>query len=229
MDRRDIQNGIFRSWQFVESMDLGETFASGAPLEVRPEFRDLVLRSETDYVTIYLAGMNWSFYNFVLFDFSFFQFSWSSDQSVRYAYYPNPFSSKVEDLKRRKELVEAGMITEEENLVILREEGIDPRTPLIRYEYAPEQYKELLHPCSHFHIGHHDDNRWALNRILSPLAFTLLILKHYYGPTWKESGTDESDPNGNKYETGLIEAKVECRLIGDDRFSAIEARSFFFS
>ena len=199
MDRRDIQTGIFRSWEFVSSMDLGESFANGAPLEIKSEFRDLVLRSEADYVTIYLAGINWSHYNFVLSDFSFFKYSWLPDESVRYAYYPNPFyNGKVEDLKRRRELVEAGMITEEENLVILRDEGIDPRAPLMRYEYAPKQYKELFHPCSHFHIGHHDDNRWATNRILSLLAFTLLILKHYYGPVWKEAGESEGDPNGEQ-------------------------------
>jgi hypothetical protein len=229
MDRREIRNSIFRAWQFVDEIKLGETFSDGAPLNVHVEFRDLVLRSNSDYVTIYLAGLNFAHYNFVLSDFSFFQFSWSSNESLRHAYYANPFASKIEDLKRRKELIEAGMMTEEENLAILREEGIDPRAPLIRYEYAPEQYRPLLHPSSHFHIGHHDDNRWALNRVVSPFVFTLLIVKHYYGPVWKEAGYDEGDSNGNKYETRLIDAKMECRLIGDDLFSAAEARSFFFS
>jgi hypothetical protein len=229
MHRHDIEKGIFRSWDCVKSMDLGETFANGAPLEVRSEFRDLILRSDTDYVTVYLAGITWSHYNFVLSDYAFFQFSWFRDESARYAYYPNPFASNAEDFKRRRELVEAGMITEEENLVILRDEGIDPRAPLIRYEYAPTQYKALSHPASHFHIGHHDDNRWAVNRVLTPLAFTLLILKHYYGPAWRETGSDEADSLGNRYETRLTEAKVECRPIGDDFFSSVEERSFFMS
>jgi hypothetical protein len=115
-----------------------------------------------------------------------------------------------------------------EYLSMLRDARLDPRVPLLRYEHAPDQYKGLHHPCSHFHIGHHADNRWALNRLLTPLAFTLLILKLYYGSVWRDLGLDEADKCGNSFETALIEEKTNCRPIRDALFSALEARSFFF-
>ena len=112
---------------------------------------------------------------------------------------------------------------------ILRDARLNPQAPLLRYEHAPDQYQELHHPCSHFHIGHHADNRWALNRVVTPRAFTLLILKHYYGSVWRDLGHDEADECGNGFETKLIEEKTRCRSIGDSLFSALEARSFFFA
>jgi hypothetical protein len=229
MERRDVQNGIHRSWEMVYRLDLGETFSNGASLGVNEEFRDLVLADESSYLRIYLAGINLSHYNFLLIDYSYFQFSWSSPDRVRYAYYPNPFEGNAADFKRRRELVESGLITQDEYLSILHDARLDPRVPLLRYEYAPDQHKGLHHPCSHFHIGHHGDNRWALNRLLTPLAFTLLILKLYYGSVWRDLGLDEADECGNSFEAKLIEEKRNCRLIGDALFSAIEARSFFFS
>ena len=165
----------------------------------------------------------------MLTDYSYFQFSWSVPDSVRYAYYPNPFEGSVADFKRQRELVESGLITQDEYLSILRDARLDPRVPLLRYEHAPDQYRGLHHPCSHFHIGHHADNRWALNRFLTPFAFTLLILKHYYGAVWRDLGRDEADECGNSFESKLIEEKTNCRPISDALFSAIEARSFFFS
>jgi hypothetical protein len=166
-------------------------------------------------------------------DYSFFQFSWSGTDRVRYAYYPNPFiagrKDELDNFRRRRELVEAGMITHEEYLSLLRDAPVESRVPVIRYENAPDQHNGLRHPCSHFHIGHHSDNRWALNRILTPLAFTLLVLKHYYGAEWSRRGSDERDSHGNVFESRLIEEKKNCRPILGSFFSEAEAKSFFFS
>ena len=229
MERREVQNSIYRSWQIVDLMELGETFSNGAPLDVNEDFRDLVLSDESSYITVYLAGLNLSHYNFLLSDYSYFQFSWFSPDGVRYAYYPNPFEGTAADFKRRRELVESGLITQDEHLAILRDAGLDPRVPLLRYEHAPKQYNGLHHPCSHFHIGHHADNRWALNRLLTPCAFALLILKHYYGSVWRDLGRDDAGECGNNLEAKLIEEKTRCPPIRDALFSAIETRSFFFS
>jgi hypothetical protein len=229
MERRDIENGIYRSWKILENLDIGETFSNGAALEVNEQFRDVILSHDSSYITVYLTGMNLTHYNFLLTDYAYFQFSWSAPENLRYAYYPNPFEASAADFGRWRELVETGFITQEEYLSILRDSRIDPQMPSIRYEHAPDQYRELHHPCSHLHIGHHDDNRWALNRLLSPLAFTLLILKHYYGSVWREIGYDEQDQCRNSLESALIAEKSNCRQIGADLFSLLEARSFFFS
>src|SRR6266436_2332379 len=106
MERRDVQNGINRSWKIVDLLDLGETFSNGAPLEINEEFRDLILSNETDFTQIYLAGLNLSHYNFLIADYSYFQFSCLGRDRVRYAYYPNPFAGSDVDFKRRRQLVD---------------------------------------------------------------------------------------------------------------------------
>ncbi len=175
MERHDVQNGIIRAWRTIEALELGETISTPVPLQVNEEFRNIVLDGSRGYLEIFMAGLKLSHYNFLLVDYSFFQFSWSSPNHVRYAYYPNPFASSDVDngaaqIKRWQELVSAGLITHEEYLSILRDAKADFRIPLFRYENAPDQHRGLMHPCSHFHIGLHSENRWPLNRVLTPPA-----------------------------------------------------------
>ena len=85
---------------------------------------------------------------------------------------------------------------------------------------------ELRHPCSHFHLGHHSENRWAINRVLTPLAFTLLVLKQYYSEEWEVLGDNAQVEFGNIFEGELIQERTNCRAIGDDLFTANEGRSF---
>ena len=98
-----------------------------------------------------MCGLRLSHYNFLLSDYSFFQFSWSVVDNVRYAYYPNPFipygeQDGISRLKRLRELLQAEMITYEEYLSILRDAKADPRAPLFRYENAPDQICEVGNP-----------------------------------------------------------------------------------
>jgi len=229
MDKPKIQKGIFRSWEAVNDLGMGETFATPAPLGVVDEFRKLILSDDADYIAVYLTGLRLSHYNFLLTDYSYFQFSYSNIDCVRYAFYPNPFAHNLADFKRWQELVEAGYLTQEEYLGMLRDARADFRVPIIRYENAPEQHKGLRHPCSHFHIGHHSDNRWAINRVLTPLAFVLLVIKQYYGSVWREAGDDETDAFGNILEASLVRERANCRLIDEALFTKAEERSFFFS
>jgi hypothetical protein len=229
MDRRSVQKGISRSWEAVNGLGIGETFANGAPLDVVEEFRNIILSDDTDYITVFLAGLRLSHYNFLLIDYSYFQFSHANIGRIRYAFYPNPFAQNLADFKRWQELVGAGYLTQEEYLGMLRDTRADFRIPVIRYENAPGQHKGLRHPCSHFHIGHHSDNRWAINRVLTPLAFVLLVVKLYYGTVWREIGDDETDAFGNILESCLVRERTNCRLIDEVLFTKAEERSFFFS
>jgi hypothetical protein len=230
MDRLDVHRGITRSWHIVESLQLGESFANPWPLGVNEEFRDLVLSDEVSYPEVYLKGLGLSYFNFLLTDYSYFQFSWSETDRVRYAYYPNPFLGNsepaLEEFRELQEAVGSGTISFEEYLSLLRDKPADPRVPLFRYENSPDEYIELRHPCSHFHIGHHSDNRWALNKLLTPLAFTLIILKHYYDASWYGHGHDADNEFLNRCEDQLVREKSYCAPVA---FSAKEARTFFFS
>ena len=232
MQSSDVRSGIQRSWEIVNALDLGETFSNPLPLAVDEQFRDIVL-SDATYIEVYLAGLSRSHYNFLLVDYSYFQFSWEKLDHIRYAYYPNPFlgpaEASISEFKRRRELVESGLITHEEYFALLRDSPAQFRIPAFRYENSPDQRQELRHPCSHMHIGHHGEDRWALNRVLTPFAFTLLVLKHYYSPSWREMGDDPADPYGNSFEARLAQEKsAKCALVPAALFSPKEATSFFF-
>jgi hypothetical protein len=234
MDRRAVHDGILRAWRTIVFLELAETISSPAPLEVNDEFRDLIINENSDYVTIYTAGLRLSHYNFLLNDYSFVQFGWFSENHVRYAYFPNPFTMSPDatqylDWAQWRDEVTAELLTHEEYLDLLRDLKPEIRAPIIRYENAPDQYRAFNHPCSHFHFGHHADNRWPSNRLLTPLAFTLLILKHYYGAKWRLIGNDSADVLGNSLESKLVAEKMNCRIIGDDLFSAEEGKSFYLS
>jgi len=232
MNRPDIQSGIVRAWKVAVSLGLGETISTPAPLSVNDEFRDSALSSESQYHNIYLLGLRLSYYNFLISDYSFFQFSWFTRDHVRYAYYPNPFissESDLADLRHWRDMLATGFISLDDYLDVLRDSKPGIGVPPIRYENATGQHRGLQHPCSHFHIGHHEDNRWASNRVITPLAFTLLVLKQYYGAVWREVGTDSSDEFGNRFESKLIQEKMNCRPMDYVLFLPAEARSFFFS
>lgn len=234
IERQNVQSGILKSWRIVEDLKLAETISNPSPLGVSEEFRDLALDDRTTYVNLYTRGLQLSHYNFSLIDYSYFQFSWSSPNHVRYAYYPNPFTdwsgsgddSIMSAESWRRELEEE-IISHEEYLDLLRGLAPEMRAPVIRYENAPDQYRPFHHPCSHFHFGFHSDNRWPSSRILTPVAFTLLILKNYYGDSWRKLGESEDTPYGNKLESQLVDERVmRCRIIGEDYFSALEQKSF---
>lgn len=230
MTRNDVQHGIHQSWQFLEKIDLSETLSKVDPLQVDEEIRRLS-SSPAKYDEIYMKCLEKSFFNISLNDFSFFQFGWSSENEVRYAYYPNPFlaaEDRYAQMRSYREMVQADMMPYEDYLSLLRgKESPELRVPLIRYENSPEQRKGLSHPCSHLHIGHHGDNRWPLSRILTPLAFTMWVTKQYHGERWR-SLADESHAFGNPLEADLIAARTDCRVIGSDLFDSAERRSFSF-
>jgi hypothetical protein len=234
MRSQDVRRSIRRSWTVIEELGLAETFSYEMPLPVNDEFRDLALDLETRYEDLYLAGLRMSHYNFSLVDFSYFQFSITADDHVRYVYYPNPFIKSVEqdlgNIIDLRSLVANGEVDDEEFLTILEpSERPELRIPVIRYENGPEQYRAFHHPCSHFHIGFQAENRWPANRVLTPVAFTLLIMKYYYGSFWRDLGADGTDPFGNRYESSLAREKTECALVDQALFSNAEARGFYFS
>lgn len=231
MERREVQKGIRESWAAVIDLKVAETISSAAPLPVNEVFRNLLLSEDVQYTELYLAGLNLQHYNILLTDFSFFQYSLIGDDHVRYAYYPNPFIEAADasgNIQRLRELVEADLITDEEFLALVNEQRSDNRAAPIRYENAPRDRKPFSHPCSHFHIGHGAGGRWALSRHLTPLAFTLLVLKHYYVAQWVEGESSEEE-SGNVFEARLIRARAACLEVEEPLFSGLEKRCFHFA
>ncbi len=61
-----------------------------------------------------------------------------------------------------------------------------------------------------------------------PLAFTLLILKHYYVAQWLD-GESLEEELGNVFEARLIRARAGCEEVDEALFSGLEKKCFHFS
>ena len=232
MNREDVRSGIYQVWRVAQDLGVAEIYSNPSPLPVNAEFRDLILSNSSNYIDVYNKGLGLSHYNILLSDYAFFQFSIEGDNNVRYAFYPNPYSSNSNEynnwFRSRHEMVEAGFLTHEEFLSLLSDKTGVGNVPLLRYENAPAQRKKLHHPCSHFHIGFHSENRWPVRRVLTPTAFALLVFKFYYGTHWRTVGDDEHVNIENSFDRTLISEKTRCYLVSDELFDPEEERAFFF-
>lgn len=232
MDARSVQRSISKSWTVVQQMGLGRSFANPTSLPISEAFRDISLANNARYEEIYRKGMELVHYNFMLTDYSYFQFSWFSKDNVRYAYYPNPFArerSMLADHQRLRELEEAGWLTHEEWLAVISDHHVANRDPMIRFEHAENEYRAFHHPCAHLHIGHPPRGRWCVARVLTPVAFTMLILKHQYPQEWQSRGNDRADATtGNTFETHLLKERQSLEEIALAFFSHTERQTFRF-
>jgi hypothetical protein len=228
MNSEDVRSGIAKSWEFLDSLELGEAFVTPTPLTVIQEFRKVALNVKSLYTDVYESGLALSHYNILLFDLAFFQFGWSGENEVRYAYYPNPFISGNKEaqvkLQNWREAQSADILSEEDVSALIASLTTSGTVPLIRYENSPSQYRSLRHPCSHMHIGLHSENRWPLARVLTPLAFSMWIVKQYYTDSWSVYD-DETHPIGNRLEQDLIDEQAKCRILGEELFGPSEVRS----
>lgn len=231
MDSRDVARGISRSWTFARRLTLDETFSNPAPLAPREEFRRLSQDDDVTYEAIYLRSLESVYYNFLLKDFSFFQFWVNGEGETRFAYYPNPFlgasRQAMAELAQMREYVEEGLISQEDYLHSVSDQRRSQHPPLIRYESARSQYVELAHPCSHFHFGHHGENRWPVKRELTPVAFSLLIYRQFYGTFWAEHAAEVDDKTPD-LESCMATEKAGSRILGAEWFSERESLQFHF-
>ena len=230
MNRADVRAGVRSSWAFVERLGIAQTVSAFEPLGVNEQFRDAALDVSKRYEEVYLVGLGQSHYSFILEDYGYFQFSCSVEDEVRYAYFPNPFLSVESgaDLSELREFVDEGIMSLEDYLHRVGEMRSGQYSTPVRYENSPSQYVSLSHPTSHFHFGHHAENRWPLARILSPMAFTTLIAKQFYGSAWTDRRHRDRVTGANDLERVLTNEKAACEQLGHPHFSADERAQFFF-
>lgn len=232
MNEKEFAKGISKAWLYAKFLGVGELYACPVSLKVSDKFVEAALSSTAIYEDVYLSGLQNSDYNILLADYAYFQFSMRPAEVVRFAYYPNPFlgASKeaVQDLSGLKELMVEGTIDLEEYLHHISEIRNSQHPPLVRYENAPSDYKELKHPCSHMHFGHHPQNRWPVKRKLTPQAFALLIMKTFYASFWE--GCEKLKINKVEYSLDELfsKARQECSPLPSNFFSAAEEAQFHF-
>jgi hypothetical protein len=190
MDEREFIREIARAWHLLkDELALGRFFVTPISLPVDEVFRDLALSEEASYADIYRLGLSRSHYNIMLNDYAYFQFSYVSSSAWRLAYLSNPWVTGVPLALARQQywenLEEVGAISHEDVAEFLADQPFILSVPPVRFDYAPQQYRELVHPAAHFHIGRYDENRWPSALVLGPIAFTLMIAKLYYADAWE--------------------------------------------
>lgn len=189
MNQADFKTSIRQSLVFFEEASLDELTNNLSSLKVNPEFNEVALKATAKYQDIYRAALSLRHFNIQLTDFSLFQYSWTSETEWRLAYYPNPWITgvpsahdKLEELRR---YLEVGAINTEEFLDLISDDfEYYHSVPMFRFEYSERQYKAVVHPASHFHIGTQGIDRWAWRRKLSPLSFSMMMVRMYYPHIW---------------------------------------------
>lgn len=231
MTEQDIVRSIRKSWAYIQAVGVDQLFTVPSPLQPSDEFKELA-RGQASYEEVYLGGLAGGQYNILIADYAFLQFGGRDDDSLRYAFYPNPFlgasREAIASLAELRSFVDEGVVDMDEFLHGVSEIRQTQHPPLMRYENSSSQYVALTHPCSHLHLGHHSENRWPVRRVLTPAAFTLLILKHFYSDYWAEGSMIQRGRKRISLDEALMADKQECRLLPDDLFCADERRHFFF-
>ena len=170
---------------------------------VSDEFKKASLSNK--YYEAYKIGLENYDFDFLLNDESYFQFQYINKEGIleiRYAYFQNPFEyltyeeylENEIDLDEINESIESiGNIFEVEYNQFLNEQELTSNYSTIRYDSDFKNYKPILHSVSHIHIGHLNNIRIPLDKILSPLRFVLFTLKHIYYHNWKDKWENDKE------------------------------------
>lgn len=230
MDKNELVPHIQRTWIYAKAIGVDELFSGPTALEASDAFKAAATDPHVSYEELYLAGIRESQYNILLKDFSFFQFGVPDLDSVRFAYFPNPFlgaaREAVAELQELQEYVSEGIIDVDELLHRISEIRRPQHPPLVRYEFSRQQYVEASHPCSHMHLGFHGENRWPVRRYLTAHAFALFIFRIFYLDFWLRARAVKSGVRNLTMDEILETARAECRMLYDDEFSPAEGQRF---
>ncbi len=159
------------------------------------------------YKEIYDCAMENKDYDFRLKDNSIMQFTIEKDtrrniMKLRYAYYKCPY------------LIFGN--NEAESTDVFMENYVS-----IRYDYDLNEYKETIHPISHFHIGNDNNLRIPINKVVEPLEFGIFIIRNIYVKEWNKLVNDMS------LKDICLKSKEKLEEIGEEFFTNTE-RKFLY-
>jgi hypothetical protein len=227
MDGTEFIKQIKRAWTLINvDLKIGRTLIWPYSLTADEEVRKVAFAPDSSYAKIYKVGLSQSAYNFLLRDYSYFQFSWESECAWRMAYLPNPWITGVADaqevLREWEALVEMGELSHEDTSDLIDELPYSGAVPPIRFEYSLSQYREIAHPAAHFHVGRNSDNRWPCALLLGPFAFCMMITRLYYPDQWRPRSSFEGGQVTDCLEFRFAEAIQASQFVHE--FSATERR-----
>jgi hypothetical protein len=219
MTARYFDANIRSTYHFLQECKLVRSAYVLKSKSASVEFRELALTPEASYRDLFLCGLRNSDYNFLLSDYSYFQFSFTEKQRYRFGFYPNPFAGSRSDPAELDELLQEGIISFEEYSETLAGQPYEISKPLVRFDLDCGAYVRLTHPAAHLHVGMHNENRWPVCRCLTPRSFALLIVKLYYGNNWAR-GKLQAEQNGfaNRFDRYFVKEKAESQALGADLF-----------
>jgi len=228
MDAPEFIRQIGHAWNLFDvDLNLGRAMICPVLLLADDEVRRVAMEPESSYAEIYRVGLSRSAYNFILQDYSYFQFSWESEHAWRMAYFPNPWITGVADAQEAVEHWEAmeavGYLTHEEASDLIGELPYMASVPPIRFEYSRSQYREISHPAAHFHIGRDVDNRWPCAVLLGPLAFSMMIARLYYPEHWRPRSSFEGASAADCLDLRFAEVIQGSQVVHD--FTRVERRT----
>lgn len=131
-------------------------------------------------------------FDVVMVDGAMFQFKPEKRGQYSYCYYQSPVAAVTyeefvaefySDLGSVDEIGAAFQSEYGEYLSTVRLR--DAVTP-VRFDYSPAAYREGVHPAAHIHIGSGNSIRLATDRLMTPLAFVLFVVRQLYPAQWVE-------------------------------------------
>lgn len=137
-----------------------------------------------------------------------FQYRFDADERLlrhRLAYFPNPVLPTLD---------EAPGLYEEDELygdIIARRLVRFP----IRFDYAPEDCVDSVHPASHLTLGQYEGCRIPVSGPMGPSAFMSFIVRNFYCRAYKrhKNAFDKSPPALTRVETISANEKRLCHFV----------------
>jgi hypothetical protein len=153
-------------------------------------------KKSEDFLDLYKSVMEDQEYHFLLFDNSFIRMEFEEKKSIlKYIFCPFPYDyiSYEEFLKEyekdiiQEEIEEKNILKKDPEFIyeqLLDEAPLKEPCYLIRYDYSEKEYDSGIHSVSHFHIGCANQIRITSSFLLTPLCFTMFIIKQIYHDSW---------------------------------------------
>jgi len=192
----------------------------------------LRISQKDDYEAIYRVAMKNMDFDYVLVDDSIFQFSYRLEEgkvergTIRYAFYESPRST----ITYEEFLLQNDLFIDEDDGAFIdyyeqekSEATIKNTVTPIRYDYDYGLFQPIHHPISHLHIGHNNQVRIPLNKIISPAKFVIFVLRNVYPKQWKKAFARE------QFESLCLSAKSSCSDLEIDFFHAEEKKLLYMS
>lgn len=167
-------------------------------------------------------------YNFILGDNSVLKFKLDDvNNKISFTYYECPFKC----LTYKEYLAENDIEEDEEDKILqdyyevyLHQCELKENPITIRYDLDFDAYFEGLHPVSHLHIGHKNNVRLGLKKILNPKSFFSIILRHSYPAFWKSIISSE-----NEWLTYFKKEKSILVEVTDENWKLLDFTEFYLS